>query len=70
MVNRIILIEPRIKRIMQKFKVSFIVKTYDDGYSKGDIKELIAGLLDLETEDGMPGSPDLESYSYLKVKEL
>ena len=55
---------------MQKFKVSFIVKTYDDGYSKEDIKDIIAGLLDLETEDGMPGSPDLESYSYLKVKEL
>lgn len=55
---------------MQKFKVSFIVKTHDDGYTKEDVKDLISGLLDLETEDCMIGCPDLAKYSYLKVKEL
>ena len=55
---------------MQKFKVSFIVKTYDDGYTKEDIKDIIAELLDLETSGEMPGIPDLEKYCYLKVKEL
>lgn len=55
---------------MQKFKVSFIVKTCDDGYTKEDIKDIIADLLDLETDGDLPGLIEFEKYCYLKVKEL
>lgn len=50
-------------------KVSFIVET---SYLENaqHIKEAIQELFELDTDLNLPGSPDFDKITYLKVKEL